>query len=282
MDLKRISVYLVVPLVVFLTFQGCFAETGNSSQITGTVISADDLNQTLLQNSAGIDILHLLNQSGSSGTPASVRMIQVNSGAVYSPDAANPAPDALYLISGNAKVSADTSSVSAKSGDTVVVPEGSLFDVENTGNETLTFISVLSSPVPVQETEKQNMYVKSPGQVTSITFGNESDKTSYNVSRILDTNGDALPLSYDLAIISVPAEHAIESHYLNSGEIGYILEGSGEVTIGCVPQTIKKGDVFYIPSKAVQKLNASTDMKYVLLTDPFYKPDEDFPVSSSC
>lgn len=282
MNLNRISVYLIIPLVVFLFSQGCLAESDNGSQITGKVISSDDLNQSLSHNSAGIDILDLLNQSGSSETPASVRIIQVNPGSVYSPGAANSAPDALYLISGNAKVSADTSSVSAKSGDTILVPEGSLFDVENIGNEALTFISALSSPVPVQKTEKQNMYVKSPGEVNSVILGNETDNTSFNVSRILDTNGDALPLSYDLAVVSVPAGHTIGSHYLSSGEIGYILEGSGEITIGCLLHTIKKGDVVYIPSKVIQKLNTSTGLKYVLLTDPFYKPSEDFPVASSC
>ncbi|PWR71672.1 cupin domain-containing protein [Methanospirillum lacunae] len=282
MDPSRIVVYLIISLVVFLSSQGCYAESDNGSQLVGNVISADTLNQNLSQNPAGVDILHLLNQSGSSGTPASVRIIQVNPGAVYTPGAANSAPDTLYLISGTARVSADTSSVNAKSGDAVVVPEGSLFDIESIGNETLTFISALSSPVQVQETEKQSMYVKSPGEVTTVILGNETDNTSFNVSRILDTNGDALPLSYDLAVVSVPAGHTIGSHYLDSGEIGYMLEGSGEITIGCAVHTIKKGDVFFIPSKAVQKLIASADLKYVLLTDPFYKPGEDFPVSSSC
>jgi mannose-6-phosphate isomerase-like protein (cupin superfamily) len=280
MDPSRIVVYLIISLVVFLSSQGCFAEPGNGSQFVGNVISADDLNQNLSQNPVGIDILHLLNQSGSSEAPASVRIIQINPGAVYTPGVANSAPDALYLISGNAKVSTDTSSVNAKSGDTIVVPEGSLFDVENIGNEALTFISALSSPV--QETEKQNMYKIAFDDVSPVLFGNETDNTSFNVNRILDTNGDALPLSYDLIVASLPAGHTIGSHYLVGGETGYMLEGSGEITIGCVPHTIKKGDVFYIPSKAEQKLIASTDMKYVLLTDPYYKPSEDFPVSSSC
>ncbi|HWQ64974.1 MAG TPA: cupin domain-containing protein [Methanospirillum sp.] len=282
MDLNRIVTYLIISLVILLSSQVCFAETGNESPANGKVILASDLNQNLSQNPAGIDILDLLNQSGSSGTPASVRIIQVNPGAVYTPSAANSAPDALYLISGNAKVSADTLSVNAKSEDTVVVPEGSLFDVENIGNETLTFISALSSPVPVQETGKQNIYKIAFDGVSPILFGNETDNASFSVNRILDTNGDALPLSFDLAVVSVPMEHTIGSHYLISGEIGYMLEGSGEITIGCVPHTIKKGDIFYIPSKAEQQLTASTDMKYVLLTDPFYKPSEDFSVSSSC
>ncbi len=282
MDLKHITTGIITLLVVIISFQAVFADSDTISSESGIVITSSDITVDLSENSAGVDLLHLLNQSGSDGTPASVMIIQVSPGAVYTPAGANSAPEAIYLISGDAKVSADTSSVITESGDAVVVPEGSLFDVENTGTETLTFIAALSSPVPVQETEKQSMYKKSPDEVTPVLFGNETDNTSFSVIRLLDTNGDSLPLSFDLAVVSLPAEHTIGSHYVTGGEIGYIIDGSGKVTIDCVPQEIGPGDVFFIPPKAVQELTASSDLKFMLLTDPYYKSSEDFPVSSSC
>nr|WP_319538281.1 cupin domain-containing protein [uncultured Methanospirillum sp.] len=282
MDLKHISAGIITILVVILSFQTVIAEPENIGNEPGVVISSSDINGNLSENSSGADILHLLNQAGSNGTPASVRIIQVRPGAVYSPDGANPAPEALYLISGDARVSADTSSVNAKFGDTIVVPQGSLFNVENVGTESLTFITVLSSPVQVQDTKDQSMYKKSPDEVKPVSLGNETGNTGFSVIRTLDTNGDSLPLSYDLAVVSLPAEHSIGSHYLTGGEIGYILDGSGNVTIGCVPHEVHAGDMFYIPPKAVQEMTASSEMKFLLLTDPYYKPGEDFPVSSSC
>jgi len=282
MDLNHFTTGIISFLVVILSFQTVFAESENIGNESGFVISSSEINGSISENPSGADILHLLNQSGSDGTPASVRIIQVHPGAVYTPGGSNSEPEALYLISGDAKVSADTSSVKGKSGDTVFVPQGSLFDVENIGNETLTFMAVLSSPVQVQDTKDQSMYKKSPGEVTPVSFGNETDNTSFNVLRILDTNGDNLPLSYDMAVVSIPAEHTINSHSLTGGEIGYILEGSGNVTIGCVPHEVHAGDIFYIPPRAVQEMTATSEMKFLLLTDPFYKPGEDFPVSSSC
>ncbi len=282
MDLNHIFAGIITILVVILTFQTVVAEPEKIGAQSGVVINYTDINESLSDDPAGADILHLLNQSGLNGTPASVRIIQVRSGAVYTPHTANSAPEALYLISGKGKVSVDTSSLQAVSGDTISVPEGSLYDVENVGNEELVFISVLSSPVQVQNTKNQSMYKKSPGEVTPVSFGNETGNTSFSVYRVLDTNGDALPLSFDLAVISLPAGHNIGSHYVVGGQIGYILDGSGIVIIGCIPHEVHTGDVFYIPPKAVQELSASSDLKFVLLTDPYYKPEEDFPVSSSC
>jgi|GEM_PF-4532559 len=282
MDLNQITAGITTLFVIFLSFQSVFAESENIGNESGFVISSSEINGSISENPSGVDILQLLNQSGSNGTPASVSILQVTPGGVYTPGGSNSAPEALYLISGDAKVSADTSSVKGESGDGIFVPEGSLFDVENIGNETLTFMAVISSPVQVQDTKDQNIYKKSPGEITPVTFGNETDNTKFSVIRILDTNGDSLPLSYDLAVVSLPAEHTIGSHYVTGGEIGYMLDGSGNVTIGCVPHEVRKGDIFYIPPKAVQEMTASSEMKFLLLTDPFYKPGEDFPVSSSC
>ncbi|MDD1728351.1 MAG: cupin domain-containing protein [Methanospirillum sp.] len=280
--MNRISACLILSLAVLLSVQAAFADPGNGSHVSGTVIPADDLNLNLPDNSAGIDILQLLNQSLPNGVPSSFAIIPVKSGAAFSPDATRPAPEALYLLTGSAQVSADESSVHASAGDVVVVPKGSVMIVENVGNETLTFISVLSLPAIGEGNLTQKLYRKSSGDISPVLFGNETDKTGFSVYRVLDTNGDVLPLSYDLAIVSLPVGHIIGSHYLKSGETGYILEGSGTLTVGCAPQNLNPGDAFYIPPTAVQELTATSDLKYLLVTEPYYKPDEDYSVSSTC
>ena len=61
-----------------------------------------------------------------------------------------------------------------------------------------------------------------------------------------------------------------------------MLAGTGNVTIGCVSHVLAPGDLFYIPPSVVQEFTADTKLQYLLLTDPYYKPENDFPVMENC
>lgn len=283
----RLNASLVIFFLV-LFFIACIqAVTAGSpvdTQNSGIVIPSDVLSQNQTGEIAVADILVLLNQSGAVNlsTPASVAILQVKPGAAYSPNALRQAPEVLYLLAGSANISADAVSLNASAGDTVFVPAGSVMKVENTGQEPLRFFSVLSGIVPETEKPAQVLYKKAQGSVKPVIFGNESDKTLFSVERIMDTNWGSLPLSFDLALITLPAGNTIGDHYVESGQTGYVLDGAGNVTVGCVSHPITPGDLFYIPQSEVQKMTADSDLHFMLLTDPFYKPEKDFPVNGAC
>jgi len=272
---------LVVILVVFC-IQPTAGEPELVNNISGVLIPANDLILNQTEAVTGTDILSLINKSREVKAPSSVNLLHVQPGATYTSDEPESVPVVLYMLAGAANISTDNASLSLTTNDTVIIPAESRFRVTNSGSEPLQFFSVTSLPISGNTSHLTRMDWKTPADVTPVVLGNVSDNTGFSIERMVDTNGDGLPLSFDLAVASLPSGNIIDSHYLTSGQLYYVLSGTGMVSMGCSPHEIERGDLFYIPPTMVQKIQAKTDMRLLLLTDPYYQAEQDYPAVDHC
>ena len=277
----RFILFLVI-LITCSSYQ-VFADSAGNISDPGVIINSSSiLTGDLIESLSVSDILPLLNNSGSVrvSMPASVAIIRVQPDQAFSPNSLRPGAEVLYLLAGSAEVSADDATVNATEGDGILVPAGSVMMVKNTGAVPLTFLSVLSASNATSS--EQKLMKRSPGSKPSVTFGNVSDSNYFSVNRMFSTFEESLPISFDLAIATLPAGNSVRDHYMMSGQLGYILSGTGTTTIGCESHQIAKGDISYIPPYAVQRIDASDEMRILLVTEPFYQPDQDFPSPGLC
>ncbi|MFH0966271.1 MAG: cupin domain-containing protein [Methanobacteriota archaeon] len=260
------------------------AEPAPNFSDLGVVIPASSYGgEDLTGEISVIDILPLLNTSGFENVsmPASVAIVKVESGQIFSPNAIRPSAEVLYILSGSTQVSADDAMVKASEGDAILVPAGSVMMVNNTGADSLTFFSILSTE-DGRNITGQTLMKRSPESKQPVLFGNATDSDSFTVNRMYSTFEETLPLSFDLAVATIPAGNSVSDHYMESGQLGYVLSGTGSTTIGCESHRIAEGDITYVPPYAVQRFDASNDLKILLLTEPFYQPDKDYPSPGLC
>lgn len=284
MHLQKFLAIFVILLFLGIGVQAEITVNPIKSVNSGVIFTDDDLFTNQSGDIITADISSVLNESGSEpiSAPASVMIFQVRPGIIYSPNTIRPAPEVLYILGGSGIVSTDFTNLTATTGDGVFVPSGSIMQVENTGNESLWFISVLSSPGHQTNTSSQNLYKIPSGTISPIVFGNESDSTRFSMERVFNTYGNSLPLSFDLSIARLPAGNLIPDHYLESGQVGYVLEGAGNLTINCVSHPLTSKTVFYIPASGVQNYTADTDLSVLMLTEPFYQAEQDHMVTGVC
>ncbi|HWQ67319.1 MAG TPA: cupin domain-containing protein [Methanospirillum sp.] len=260
------------------------AESANSTSDFGVIISAPSLGvENLSGEISAIDILPLLNSSGKIDVrlPESVTIINIEPGQTFSPSAIRPGAEILYILTGSAEVTADDSAANASEGDAILVSAGSVMMVKNLDTDRLTLFSILSAGSGEKDTNL-SLVKRSKDSKPPVTFGNASTSTSFTVHRVYSTFEEALPLSFDLAIATLPAGNLISNHYLESGQLGYVLSGTGNATIDCVTRQISTGDLTYVPPGVVQSFAAKDTLQILLVTEPFYNPEKDHSSESIC
>jgi len=279
-----VRVILMLSVLLIGSFVPVSAESEANISDPGLIISPSSLGG---ENQTGYlsvtEILPLLNTSGlvQVSMPSSVAIIHVEPEQAFSPNAIRPGAEVLYIIDGSAEITADSADTNASEGDAILVPAGSVMMVKNTGAVPLSFISVLSAEVEENTTE-QILIKRTPESKQPVTFGNATDSDLFTVNRMFSTFEEPLPISFDLAVITIPAGNSVRDHYMKSGQLGYVLSGTGNSTIGCESHTIGAGDISYVPPYAVQGFDASEEMKIMLITEPFYQPVQDFPSPGLC
>jgi mannose-6-phosphate isomerase-like protein (cupin superfamily) len=284
--MHRFTIIIVqVFLCLCLACTGCFADykpdiTDPGVVLTDQILTGSKSDEYL----TATDIIPLLQQQVlvNATTPDMLTLIKVQPGQAYSPSAIRSEAEAMYIIEGTAEATVDETVLRISSDDVIFIPAGSRVAITNTGTTPLRFITSISTGnVPAQRPVGLPMK-RSFDSVTPITFGNESDKTRFSVSRMLSTNDEPLPLSFDLAVAVLPADSTIPEHALDSGQTVYILKGAGTISIGCISHEIGTGDLAYIPPNVVQKITAKKELMILLLTEPYYTPAKDHPVSGVC
>jgi quercetin dioxygenase-like cupin family protein len=284
MHFSSARVILLFSVLLIISLLQVSGEPEINTSDMGIVISASSLGvDNLTGQISAIDILPLLNNSGfvNVSMPASVNIIKVEPAQVFSPNAVRPAHEVLYILAGSVEISSDDSVLNASEGDAVLIPAGSVMMVKNTGSEWLTFFSFLSVEVD-RNISDQKFIKRSSDSRKTLMFGNTTDSTSFVIKRMYSTFEEFLPISFDLAVATIPAGNSVLDHYMESGQLGYVLAGTGNITIGCESHRITGGDVTYVPPYAVQRIDASDELKILLLTEPFYLPEQDLPSSGLC
>jgi quercetin dioxygenase-like cupin family protein len=250
----------------------------------GVIIPASSLRgDSLTGEISVIDILPLLQPSGNvnMSMPASVAIITMEPEQEFSPNAVRPGAEMVYILAGSAEISADNDVVHASKGEAILVPRGSVMMVKNTGEDLLSIFSILSADVS-EKVADQGLMKRSLESKTPVMFGNKTGSDSFSVNRMYSTFEEPLPISFDLAVISVPSGNSVRDHYMESGELGYVISGTGNVSIGCNSHVIGAGDIIYVPPYAVQRYDVKDAMTLLLLTEPFYRPEQDYSSSGLC
>ena len=285
MDKRDLVALFMLIWILAITTPGVTAGGGPDTASPGVIISTPALLENISTEPVSVlDILPLLNVSSppDQGTPSQVSIITVNPGESHDTNVTRPGNRVLFILNGSAEIMADDTSVNGSVGDTILVPTDSVLMVNNSGSYPLRFFSILSAAVPGTENKTTELIKRTAGSARPMLFGNESSRDQFNLTRIMSPFEEPLPLSFDLAVTHLPAGNTIGYHYLESGQIGYVLSGEGTVTIGCVPGHIKTGTLIYIPPDAVQKIGADEELSFLLITDPFSVPDIDHTIEPGC
>lgn len=248
--------------------------------LTSEVLTGSDTKEQI----TATDIHSLLQQQAlvNVSTPETLSIIGIQPGQAYSPNAIQPTAEVLYIIEGSGEVMVDETVLRSTVDDVIFIPTGSRLIITNTGSVPFRFVSAISTQKVSSDRPIGVPMKRSLSSIKPIMFGNESDKTRFSISRILSTNDEPLPLSFDLAVGFLPAGSTIPDHAIESGQTAYILSGNGTTSIGCIAHGIATGDLTYVPPNVIQRFVATEDIRLLLLTEPYYIPARDHQVSSAC
>ena len=75
----------------------------------------------------------------------------------------------------------------------------------------------------------------------------------------------------------MPVVGASLPHTLDSSEVYYILDGNGTMYIENEEQSVKKGDIVFVPPKAKQYISntGSIPLAFLCVVEPFWKEEEE-------
>ena len=86
---------------------------------------------------------------------------------------------------------------------------------------------------------------------------------------------------YSIGYVDIPPGNSTPPHYLlGSGEIIYVISGSGEISIDGIKHELSAGQAVFIPAGSVQSFTSTGDinLEYLTSVQPFYKPEIDILV----
>ena len=116
------------------------------------------------------------------------------------------------------------------------------------------------------------MFIKDLKDCEEIIAG---DKTILH--ELLHPDKADLKLRYSLAHAIVKTGETSQQHKLKNSEVYYILEGEGIMYINNEPESVRTGQVIYIPPEATQyiKNTGKSDLKFLAIVDPAWQPEDE-------
>ena len=286
MNTKIRHILILFSLIFLLSVVPVFSDTNNTNPSNipvtneGIILTSPELMSQNQNDEFSVrDILPLLNATDAS-TPASLGIIRVVPGSVYQPSSISPGAGLLYILNGSAEISTGNGVINTTTGDAILIPEGSLMKLNNTGDDQLMALSAVS-----ESKNKGNisqLTKRSINDRKAVFFGNESGTDRFSVTRLFSPFEESLPLAFDLAIVNLSAGNTIGNHFLESGETVYAISGTGNISIGCKSSRINPGDLAFVPQNVSQSFSAETNQTLLLITSPFYIPETDHPIDTNC
>ena len=116
------------------------------------------------------------------------------------------------------------------------------------------------------------MSTRKSSEINSID-GNEGTKIKQYFHPHNTLNG----INYSLAQFTLEPGKKSKLHKIKSSEIYYVLEGSGNLTIGDESYFLQKDDSAYVPPNAKQFIENSgkEDLKFLCIVEPAWKSDDE-------
>lgn len=94
-----------------------------------------------------------------------------------------------------------------------------------------------------------------------------------SLKELLHPDKEALAIRYSLAHATLPPQAASRPHRLATTEVYYILSGEGLMHIDEEENSVRGGDVVYIPPGATQwiKNTGNADLTFLCIVDPAWR-----------
>lgn len=94
---------------------------------------------------------------------------------------------------------------------------------------------------------------------------------------ILHPHRMELEIRYSLAHSTLEPGHTSKPHRLESTEVYFILEGTGEMHIDDEIASVSPGYTVYIPPRSIQYIinTGDTDLKFLCIVDPAWQAEDE-------
>lgn len=279
---------LVLLLLAFLSItiiQPVFAGYEPDTVNPGVFLPAQSLSAPSGQSDQHVfELLPLLDRQSLTQVhaPAGMSILTLKPGEVWNPGIIRNSAQTLFIIEGIADVMVDEAVIRVNPDDAILIPAGSRLIITNTGNSQLSGYYAISSLNVEKNRPAGTMISRKASDIAPVNFGEEKNNTRFSITRLLNPGEAPLPLSFDLAIASVPEGSQVPAHALECGQTGYVLSGTGNISIACTSYDISPGDIVYVPEHVVQEITATTALRLLLLTEPYYSPELDHPADGLC
>ncbi|NLV25755.1 MAG: hypothetical protein GXY48_01080 [Methanomicrobiales archaeon] len=284
--------------IIFFSFivPGCGDITGQLNEVI-ILTEHDTTSQQYDDLTSVTNITESLLYNGAEEITTGFNLLQFDAepGAIFSPDPIQN-PEILFITEGTALIDADDKKVTAGEHDAVYLPENTTRVIKNIDNKTLSFFSIIQSGTigNIPPLQNQNNLTKEIDSVQTITmnsektvnplyFGDKNSNTSYEFYRLFHPSEKPYNMSFDLGTASLSHGYTIPDHYIDdSFQLFHFLSGFGSITVGCTKHDVKNGDIVYVAPGALMNITADSPVHMMVLTYPFYLPENEHQMSGAC
>lgn len=223
----------------------------------------------------------------------SMGLVSLAPGNATSPHRLLGTSEMVCLIQGEAEIHCDNTTVSARQGEIVVLPDGVLQSITSAGDAPLRYIDVIEPPFsPTAEVSGDELAAYAPGTDDAETAGVPivipdpregiewdigSDMMIYTLANPVLMPEKNFPTDYSVAYAEIlPGGSADYNGLAGASELIYVTEGEIEVytSAGSVI-TVPAGSAAYIAPDQVKGYRNAGDTVAVILSfvDPAWTPD---------
>jgi len=195
----------------------------------------------------------------------------------------------VYVLGGTAEIRCDNETVTAREGETVLLPEGVLQSIASAGETDLYYITV-SQPAYTPEieisgddldalnltTDGKPIVVADPR--TGIEWDLESGVAVYTLINPVLMNETAIPVGYSIAYVELlPGGYLGYDGIRGSSDLLYVIEGEIEVsTRNGAAVRVPAGSAAYVPPDLVKETRNAAGSTTTILSfiDPAWTPEK--------
>jgi quercetin dioxygenase-like cupin family protein len=195
----------------------------------------------------------------------------------------------VYVIAGAAEIRCDNETVTAREGETVLLPEGVLQSIASVGDADLRYLTVVQPPFTAGieiwgdgldtldiVTDERPIVVADPR--TGIEWNLESGVAVYTLLNPVLMNETAIPVGYSLAYAELlPGGYLGYDGINGSSDLLYVIEGEIEVaTPDGAAIRVPAGSAAYVPPDLVKETRNAAESTTRLLSfiDPAWTPEK--------
>ena len=222
-------------------------------------------------------------------TNYSMGFVAITPGNMTPPHRLIGTAELVYVLGGTAEIRCDNETVTAREGETVLLPEGVLQSIAPAGDTDLTYFTVsqpaYTAEIEISGDELDAVDVKTdcaPFVVADpregIEWSLESGVAVYTLINPVLTNETAIPVDYSVAYVELlPGGYLGYDGINGSSDLLYVIEGEIEVTTpGGEMIRVPAGSAAYVrPDQVKETRNvADSTTRLLSLIDPAWTPEK--------